>query len=175
MVRKRTVLLLVWLVTVGCGYHVGGQATRVPASVKVIAVPAFKNQTTVMRLENRLTRAVMQELIERTNYRVVGETAGADAVLEGTVLQATTAPVIFDPTTGRASAVQVEVVLAVELRELQSGNVLYTNPNYVFREQYEVTGDLDNLDSFFEEREPAFERLARDFAATLVGAVLESY
>jgi outer membrane lipopolysaccharide assembly protein LptE/RlpB len=172
LARKLTLLLLLCLGAAGCGYHVGGQATRVPSSVKVIAVPAFKNQTTVMRLENRLTRAVMQELIERTNYRVVGETTGADAVLEGTLLRATTAPVIFDPTTGRASAVQVEVVLTVELRELKSGKVLYANPNYVFRDQYEITGDLD---SFFEEREPAFERLTQDFAATLVSAVLENY
>jgi len=140
--------------------------------VKVIAIPAFKNHTPWMRLEQRLTRAVMEEFIRRTSYQIAGETEGADAVLEGTVLTATTAPVIFDPTTGRASAVQVEVTVAVDMRERATGKVLYANPNYVFQEQYEITGDLD---SFFEEREPALGRLAEDFAATLVSAVVENF
>jgi len=151
---------------------VGGQASRLPTHVTVLAVPAFSNQTSWMRLEQRLTAAVMQEFIHRTRYQVVGTEEGADAVLLGTVLTATTAPVLFDPTTGRASAVQVTVTMAVELRDLTNQKVLYTNPNYVFQEQYEITGDLD---SFFEERQPALARLARDFAATLVSAVLENF
>lgn len=166
-------LLLLWLLAApGCGYRVGGQASRVPASVKVFAVPAFKNQTTWMRLEQRLTRAVMEELIQRTRYKVVGDADGADAVLEGTVLSATASPVVFDPTTGRASVVQVEVAVDVTLRDLRDGQVLYSNPNFTLREQYEITGDLE---SFFEEREPALGRMAQDFAATLVSAVLENF
>jgi len=140
--------------------------------VTVLAVPAFTNQTSWMRLEQRLTAAVMQEFIHRTRYRVVGREEGADAVLTGTVLTATTAPVLFDPTTGRASAVQVTVTVAVELRDLKDQQVLFANPNYLFQEQYEITGDLD---SFFEERQPALERMARDFAATLVSGVLENF
>lgn len=155
-----------------CGYRLAGQGSRLPARVKVIAVPAFKNQTTWMRLEQRLTGAVMEEFIHRTRYRITSTEAGADAVLTGTLLSATTAPVIFDPTTGRASAVHVNVTLAVELRDLSSKEVLYANPNYQFREQYEITSDFD---SFFEERGPALDRLARDFAATLVSAVLENF
>ncbi len=125
-----------------------------------------------MRLEQRLTGAVVQEFIQRTRYQVSGTSEGADAVLTGTVLAATTVPVLFDPTTGRASAVQVTVTLAIELRELNGGPVLYTNPNYVFHEQYEITGDIE---SFFEERNPALDRLARDFAAALTSAVLENF
>jgi hypothetical protein len=166
------VVLLLMLAGAGCGYRVGGQANGLPAGARVIAVPAFRNQTPWMRLEQRLTRAVMEELIQRTSYEVVGQAESADAILEGVVLTATTSPVIFDPTTGRASAVQVEVTIAVELRDLGSGDVLYANPRHVFQEQYEITGDLD---SFFEEREPALGRLARDFAATLVSAVVENF
>lgn len=167
-------VFVVFLALIGpaCGYRVGGQASRLPTHVTVLAVPAFSNQTSWMRLEQRLTAAVMQEFIHRTRYQVVGTEEGADAVLLGTVLAATTAPVLFDPTTGRASAVQVTVTMAVELRDLTNRKVLYANPDYVFQEQYEITGDLD---SFFEERQPALARLARDFAATLVSAVLENF
>lgn len=155
-----------------CGYRVGGQGTSLPTNLKVIAVPAFQNRTPWMRLEQRLTAAVMQEFIQRTRYRVVGSEENADAVLRGTVTRASTAPVIFDPTTGRASTVQVTVGVSVELRDLRTKKVLFRKTNYVFREQYEITSDLE---SFFEERDPAIDRLARDFAASLVSAILENF
>ncbi len=164
--------MLLAVAALGCGYRVAGQGSRLPKNLKVIAVPAFENQTAWMGLEQRLAGAVMQEFIHRTRFDVVGKTEGADAVLRGTVLRAATAPVVFDPATGRASVVAVEVAVSVELQDLHNQAVLYRNPNYIFREQYEITGDLD---SFFEERDPALARLARDFAATLVSAVLENF
>ena len=167
-----TLALGLALAHLGCGYRLGGQGNRLPPQLRVIAVPAFEDQTSWMRLEQRLTAAVMQEFIHRTRYQIVGAAPGADAVLRGTVTQATTTPVIFDPATGRASAVQVTVGLNVELRDLHSQQVLYANSNYVFRDEYEITGDLE---SFFEERDPALDRLARDFAASLVSAVLENF
>lgn len=155
-----------------CGYRIAGQGTRLPTEIRVVAIPAFENKTPWMRLEQRLTSAVMEEFIHRTRYRVVGDREGADAVLIGTVKSATSAPVIFDPATGRASAVAVEVTVEVELLDLHTHKVLYANSNYLFREQYEISSDLD---SFFEERDPALQRLARDFAAGLVSAVLENF
>lgn len=160
------------LASAACGYRVAGQAARLPQEIKVIAVPAFENQTPWMRLEQRFTSAVMQEFLQRTRYQVVANPEEADAVLRGTVKSATSAPVIFDPATGRASAVAVAVTVSVELRDRRTQKVLYSNPAWVFREQYEITGDLD---SFFEERDPALDRLARDFAASLVSAVLENF
>ncbi len=160
------------LATSACGYRVAGRGSNLPQNLKVIAVPAFENRTTSMGLEQRLTDAVMREFIHRTRYRVVGVEEGADAVLHGTVLAATTVPVLFDPATGRASAVLATVTLSVEMRDLHTQQVLYANSNYVFRDQYEITGDVN---SFFEEREPALERLARDFGAALVSAVLENF
>ena len=165
-------MLATTLATLACGYRVAGQGNRLPQNLKVIAVPAFENRTTTMGLEQRLTDAVMREFIHRTRYQIVGIEEGADAVLHGTVLTANTAPVLFDPATGRASAVLVTVTLKVEMRDLHSQQVLYSNSNYVFRDQYEITGDVN---SFFEERQPAFERLSRDFAAALVSAVLENF
>jgi hypothetical protein len=52
------------------------------------------------------------------------------------------------------------------------GKVLYQNPAYLFREQYEVSQDLN---SFFEEDSPAFRRLSNDFARTLVSNILEGF
>ncbi|MBV8052662.1 MAG: hypothetical protein JOZ80_15840, partial [Acidobacteriaceae bacterium] len=49
---------------------------------------------------------------------------------------------------------------------------LYENPSYLFREQYEVSRDPN---AFFEEDTPAFQRLSRDLAQTLVSNILEGF
>ncbi len=155
-----------------CGYRVAGQGSHLPAGIKVLAIPAFENKTSWLGAEQRLTSAVMREFIRRSRYDIVGDEAGADAVLRGIVKSVRTLPVIFDPATGRASAVQIELRISVELVDLHDKQVLYARPDYVFREEYEIRGDLE---SFFEERTPALDRLARDFGATLVSAVLENF
>ena len=165
-------LLAASLAAPACGYRVAGRGLRLPPTVKVIAIPAFVNQTSWMRLEQKLTAAVMQEFIHRARYKIVGDEKEADAVLRATITEAGSVPVVFDPETGRATAAVVMVRVNVTLRERGSRGVLFANPDYLFREQYEITG---NLDTFFEERGPALDRLARDFAATLVTAVLENF
>src|SRR5512140_3638266 len=65
-----TLLLGVLLLTSACGYHVAGKGTALPTSVKVIAVPTFRNDTTRYKAEQVLTQAVVRELLARTKYRV---------------------------------------------------------------------------------------------------------
>lgn len=162
--------LLGWVV--GCGYQVGGRASSLPPETKTIAVPAFQNRTTHFKIEQKLTAAVIREFLERTKYRVVSDEAAGDLVLHGTIKNLSTAPVIFDPRTGRATTVLVLVEASIELVDPKTHRKIFENPNYSFREQYEIAGDLEG---FFEEREPALDRLARDFAATVVTAILENF
>src|SRR5687767_934725 len=81
-----------------CGYHVAGRGTQIPATVKTIAVPAFRNETSRYRIEQVLTQAVMRELLARTRFRVQPEANGADAVLTGSVIQFWSAPVVVEST-----------------------------------------------------------------------------
>jgi outer membrane lipopolysaccharide assembly protein LptE/RlpB len=156
----------------GCGYHTAGHAGQLPESVKTIAVPSFKNETTTYRIEQMLTASVVREFTTRTHYRIMndpGETA--DAILRGTVLSTSASPLSYDTASGRAASVLVVVSLKVSLSD-RNGKVLYQNPAYLFREQYEVSQDLK---SFFEEDSPAFRRLSQDFARTLVSNILEGF
>jgi hypothetical protein len=91
--------------------------------------------------------------------------------LHGTVLSTSASPLTYDTGTGRTASVLVVVSLKVSLSDRQ-GKVLYENPAYLFREQYEVSQDLS---SFFEEDSPAFRRLSQDFARTLVSNILEGF
>jgi Lipopolysaccharide-assembly len=157
---------------VSCGYHTAGHAVQLPENVKTIAVPAFVNETSTYRIEQMLTSSVVREFTTRTHYHILNTSGeAADATLLGTVVSASSTPLTYNASTGQAASVLVVVSMRVSLTD-RGGKVLYQNPSYLFREQYEVSQDLA---SFFEEDSPAFRRLSQDFARTLVSNVLEGF
>jgi outer membrane lipopolysaccharide assembly protein LptE/RlpB len=171
VVKNLLPLLLLALVT-SCGYHTAGHTVQLPENVKTIAVPAFKNETPTYRIEQMLTSSVVREFTTRTHYRILSDPSdAADATLRGTVLSTSASPLAYDTATGRAASVLIVVSMKVSLAD-RNGKVLYQNPAYLFREQYEVSQDLA---SFFEEDSPAFRRLSQDFARTLVSNILEGF
>jgi outer membrane lipopolysaccharide assembly protein LptE/RlpB len=170
-VSRVSLALLGVLLCAGCGYHTAGKANLLPSDLRTVAVPAFVNQTQTYKIEQMLTSAVVREFSARTNYRITTRPDSADAVLHGTVLTTSTTPLTYDSKTGRAASVLVIVSMSVSLTDKQ-GKILYQNPSYTFREQYQVSQELS---SFFEEDSPAFQRLSREFARTLVSNVLEAF
>ena len=174
MIRARTlsVFTLMALLVSGCGYHVAGHSSSLPKTIHVIAIPALENKTTSYRLEQRLTAATIHEFLAKTSYRVVSIPEEGDAVLRGKVLTLEAVPLLFDTTTGRATTMLVTVKCEVTFTESSTQKVLYHTDNFIFRNQYEVSTDLK---SFFEEQDPALDRLAQDFASRLVAAVIENY
>lgn len=166
------VLALLCLAPVGCGYHAAGKADLLPTDVQTIAIPSFVNNTQSYKLEQRLTQAVVHEFLGRSRYRIVNEAEkGADAILRGTVTVSYVYPVTFDTQTGRVETVQVVIGASVTLSDRQ-GNVLFANPNYIFRDQYQLS---QNIATFFQEETPTLDRMSRDFARTLVSNILEGY
>jgi outer membrane lipopolysaccharide assembly protein LptE/RlpB len=160
------------LLLAGCGYHTAGHNVTLPENVKTLAIPSFVNQSQTYRVEQMLTSAVVREFTTRTHYQILHEeNEAADATLHGTVLTTTASPLTYDSKTGRAESVLVVVSMKVSLVDRQ-GKILFQNPSYVFREQYQVSQELS---SFFEEDSPAMGRLSRDFAQTLVSNVLEGF
>jgi len=166
----------VWIA--GCGYHVAGRSDSLPKSIHTIAVPALENKTNSYRIEQRLTTATVHEFLAKTSYRVVANPAEGEAVLRGKVLSLEAVPLLFDTATGRATTMLVTLKCEVTFEERATGKVLYHTDDFVFRNQYEISTDANNPNSiknFFEEQDPALDRMAKDFAARLVAAVVENY
>jgi outer membrane lipopolysaccharide assembly protein LptE/RlpB len=165
-------LLLISACATGCGYHTAGKAAALPPDLHTISIPAFKNQTQTYRIEQVLTAAVVREFTSRTHYRVVNQESGdSDATLRGTVVLTQLTPLTYDSQTGRASSGMVSVNMRVTLVD-RHGQVLFENPNYQFREQYQISREVS---SFFEEESPAIDRLSQDFARTLVSNIVEAF
>jgi outer membrane lipopolysaccharide assembly protein LptE/RlpB len=156
----------------GCGYHSLGAATHLPPGVRTLAVPVFATRTESNRSEVVMTQAVIREFATRTRLRVTPDAEGdPDAVLHGTILKQTIAPLTYNSSTQQSSSFLITMVVSVTLTG-RDGKVLYENKNYVYRQQYQSTTDLP---SFFEESPAAVERLSRDFARQLVADVLVGF
>jgi hypothetical protein len=156
----------------GCGYHVSGHADTLPKTLKTIAVPAFQNASARYRLTERLPEAITREFIARTRYKVVANPDNADAVLTGQVLKYAVFPTTFDPSTGRASAVQMYVYLNFTLTDRATGAVLYSRQNFEAHERYEISTDQR---AYLDESDAAIDRMSRDVARMVVSAVLEKF
>jgi len=155
-----------------CGYHTLGHSAVLGPNVRTIAIPSFVSQSRTFRVEQQLTDAVVREFNSRTQFQIVhDDREDADAVLKGTVLSASSTPLAYDSVTGRAASALLTISVQVTLTDRQ-GKVIFQNPSYLFHDQYEISRDLN---SFFEEESPAVDRMARDFAHTLVANILEAY
>lgn len=174
MSRRASVLVLSAMATAlfSCGYHVGGKADLVPKSIQTISIPAFTTFSTRYKLIDVLPQQIGREFLARTRFRVVNDPSQADAVLNGAINAVTANPTIFDPTSGKATSVQIAVSLNVRLVERTTGRVLYSRVNMVARQNYEIAVDPHQ---FFDERDPAFARLSRDVARDIVSAILENF
>jgi hypothetical protein len=142
-----------------------------PRHIKTVAVPAFQFEPKGLRyrVESRFTDAVVREIIRRGNgLKVQGSRTGADAVLEGTIRDFTFSGVLLDKD-GRARVYEVTIVTAVTIRDLKENKILYDNQNFIFRDSFEFSSDPR---SFFNEEDPAVQRMARAFAESAVSAFI---
>jgi Lipopolysaccharide-assembly len=150
---------------------VSGSADALPKTIHTIAVTQVRNSTTQYKVSDLLGVSISREFISRTRYKVVVDPAGADATLLCGVVNFISYPTIVDPTTSRATGVQAILTLNISLRD-KNGAILFYRPNFEVRERYEISIDPKN---YFDESEPAMQRLAVDVARSVVTAVLEKF
>ncbi len=168
----RTLTLLLLTTLTGCGYHQAGSAAHIPANVHTLAVPIFATKALAYRTETTFTQAVIRELNTRTHYTILNtESPSADAILRGTILSQTVAPLTYDATTGQTSSYLIAITAKVVLTA-HDGRVLYENDSITFRDQYQSTEDLSG---FIQEDSAAVRRISRDFAQAVVSDMLESF
>lgn len=160
------------LTIAGCGYHVSGKGDLLPKTMHTIAIPAFSNITVSYKLSDRLPEAIAQEFVARTHYQVIPDASQADAILNGTVANFVTYPILFDQANGRATALQVSVRMGLTLTERTTGKVLYSNPSFEMKQRYEISIDPGK---YFEESDTALDRLCRETARQVVSAILENF
>ncbi|MDQ3819274.1 MAG: LPS assembly lipoprotein LptE [Acidobacteriota bacterium] len=145
---------------------------QLPARIRTIAVPAFQNQALRYKIEHRFTEAVINEIVRRgRGLRVQAEREGADAVVDGVIKSFNFGGVLLD-SRGRARIFEVTVTAGVTVRDQVENRVLYDNQNYIFRGEFEFA---DDPRTYFNEEDPAIERIARSFAESVVSTLINGF
>jgi len=175
---KRTFRLLLWcgLLLAASGYtecyKPAGRGDALPSHIKTLAIPAFQNQSLRYKVEQRFTKAMVDETLRRArSLKVVSSAEGADAVMLGTIKSFGLRGVLLDEF-GRVRVFEVVITAGLTVRDQTKNKVIFDNQNYVFRNEYQISGDPQ---TFFNEEGPAVDRLARDFARSVMSTILEGF
>ena len=159
-----------------CGYTLAGQGSFLPEYIETVAIPTFENETAVFDVETMLTQEVRTAFIGRGSYRVQSDVGGADASLIGTITDISIDPASFNADQ-QASRYIFTLEADIEFRDLTTNEVLWDD-TMEFSDTYEVAsgaGGVANVATFFGQRSNTVERLASDFATSVVSGILEAF
>jgi outer membrane lipopolysaccharide assembly protein LptE/RlpB len=142
----RIILLSLTLCVAGCGYHLGGIKPTPMRRVTTVAVPTFKNNTLLPRIEAQTADAVAKQFQQDGTYRLESSDQ-ADVIVEGTIVSVDRLPMrIFASNVLQTS--EFELTLRVKYRVidrvtgavLMEGNAVGVTP--FFSEADLVNSDL---------------------------------
>lgn len=170
MFKPLLLALAMSMITGVCGYKQAGKGKSLPASIKTIAIPIFQNTSLKYRVEQRFTQAVIEEILKRARaLRVVQNPDNADAVLNGDIRGFRAQGTILDDR-GRTRVWDVRIIVSVVVRDLKTHQIIFENPRMSFEGEYQLS---DDPQSFFNEENPAVDRIAKDFAQSIVSTIME--
>ena len=153
----------------GCGYHLTGTGENLPESLETVYIPNFKNGTSRFQAEEFVTAAVRREFLSRSRLKLVEDVSRAHAVLEGEVRTFDVKPVSYSAT-GQANLYTVTIRVDVRFLDLRTDAMIYEGKMLSFSDQYEIdSGD------FFTQESISLERIARQFASSVVSQILENF
>lgn len=157
----------------GCGYHLVGTSSFLPAEYKTLYVATLANQTDRADMDQRVTEALTREWVRRRRFQLVDDADRADLVLKGVIKSVSVAPVRFDEQ-GRATEYQMTLTVAAQLQTGGSDKpkVLWEDKNFSRRTSYDV--DVSAAD-YFDRQIEAMDQVSEELARALVSAVLEGF
>ncbi len=169
--RRLSLLAIVALAALGCGYALVGRASNLPADVETVFVRPLENRTARSQIEQLLTQAIADELVTRHRLRVASSAAEADAQLGGAVTAFGVTPVTFDED-GRATEYEISIAAEMAFTRVATDEVIWSRDHYQFRQNYPV--EVSETE-FFDRENLAIAEVAEKFAETLVTDLLEGF
>jgi hypothetical protein len=174
--RRGNALLLLGIILIftACGYRVRSSVGKLPNGMQSIGIPTFLNLTNQYKIEQLISSAVLKEFSLRTRTPVKSSSSDVDAVLLGEIRSVSSAAETFGTQTigsqTYGSAFMITVEASIKLKRTSDSKVIWQNDRFLFRERYVLNA---NVREFFSEDNSALERLAKRFAESLAGAILD--
>jgi hypothetical protein len=173
---KLAIVILLAVHASACGYTLAGRGSFLPAYIKSVGIPEFTNATPYFEVEQLFTDKIRSELIGRGKYQVLPQANGVDAVLKGSIVSMTITPSNFNQQQ-QATRFIITISTSIELLDLKTNKNIWENPRMVFREEYDLPAEMQAGDpsAFFGQSSNALQRVASDFARTVISSILEAF
>ena len=169
--RIFSLVLIFCLAGIQCGYRLRGTGSSLPLTIKRVYIPVFKNQTTRFELDRKLTDGVINEFVTRGKVEIISVQEGADAVLLGDIIEFRVTPLAYSVGQATADRYSITVTAKIILRDLANRKVIFSNPYFSFKDDYEVPQGSD-----FESVETeALNEISEKFARSLITSLLEGF
>jgi outer membrane lipopolysaccharide assembly protein LptE/RlpB len=159
---------LVLLSLVSCGYQFEGGG-YIHDDVSRVAVRVFENKSTETGAGIRFTNALIREIIQKTDTKIVDEST-ATAILEGSITAVTFSELSRSTT---ESVVERRVSATVDLRLINAeGDVIWSVKDFSTNDDYTVS--QDKLTDETNKRE-AVDKIALRSAEKLITKMLTNF
>ena len=152
-----------------CGYALVGRGTSLPAGVRSVSIPQFKDKTGEPNIDTMVTRAVKDQFIKDGRLKVKTGSE-ADSILEGEITSYALRPVAYDAENNVTEYV-VELGLLITHKAKGSGKVL-KHESVLTTWRYDVDPSITMAESL---RVFAIEEAAVRASESIVSLVVESF
>lgn len=115
MIARRCAAALLgvsFVILSGCGYALVGRGSNIPEDIREVYIRPLENRTPRSQVEQELTRAIAEELVQRQRFAVVGSPEEADAEISGAVVFYGATPITFDAE-GRATEYEIAITAQI--------------------------------------------------------------
>jgi hypothetical protein len=177
MTRRDLLTLAAAAMSASCGYSLQGRGSFLPAYIQVLGIPLFLNRTPYPTVDQLFTEKVRVEFQSRGRYSVRPTEEGADGIVRGEIMGISAAPVGFTDAQ-LATRYRFTVVVSVKFDDVREKKTIWENAALSFSDEYELAsrGSAGLAAAALLDQERAtIDRLATDFARSVVQAILEAF
>ena len=171
MTRRLALPALFGLVAIlvgGCGYSM---RPTLPSGIKTLQVPVLENKTSEPGIEDFLTQALIQAIVNSGAAKIAKSADTADGRLEGKIVGYALTSLSFDRT-ANVTAYRLTVALALTLRDLRKNEVLWKQDRIEDRADFQVAGQVTT--NLVRETD-ALQRAAVDVSRAIVSFAFEGF
>ena len=160
--------LLAPLALGGCGYSL---RTSLPPGINSIHVPVLENRTQEPAIEDFITQALTQAVVQSGRVRIARNAQEADASLEGAIVEYRLTSLSFD-SSANVTSYRLVIGLALTFRDLKQNRVIWKQDRIEERADFAVAGQVTQT---MARQEVAVQRAAVDVARAIVSFAFEGF
>jgi outer membrane lipopolysaccharide assembly protein LptE/RlpB len=152
----------------GCGYSL---RTSMPPGIKSIHVPVLVNKTSEPGIEDFITQALTQAVVQSGRVRIAGSAQDADATLEGSIVEYRLTSLSFD-SSANVTSYRLIIGLALTFTDLKQKKILWKQDRIEERADFQVAGQVSQT---IAREQVAVQKAAVDVARAIVSFAFEGF